>query len=604
MRKLGAAGSALAVISLSASLAVVTSSPAAADQEVRCESKARIFTVQPNGNLWLYEHANPAAGGYAWAGARHIGTDWAGGRTLAGQFGYVYSITASGDVRRFRWNGDGWDRGGAYDVIGRGWGRFATAEHRNKITVDSLGDFYSIDDQGRLSRSFVVGNELRSEVIAQGWGGYNLIAASGPGTIYARANSYLDRFRYHRDSNRLYEAVQSDTPGWPSYSKLAGAGGGIFFGVNWVHDDLNWQRDTSGNDDTHTYPPGNVAGSGWAKDIDTVVAPDTCTRVPERGPSTPSNGITSNAPSAIVESGGKLRIAHRQDNGTIRFLTEDAEGSWSSRAVGEGQYVMDISALPVNGGVQITAEHLDGARAFTVGDNGVVSPATELGGRANELPVVTQVGYSYFSAEGDLWYRYGEGPWRRKDTNIGNWGLTAITRADGVVVLVVNDRTTTEPVMFTDDHGRLSDAQPLNGPAGLDPALSLDADGTVRVTYTDVVEKTLVTRRIGGSGSQEWTTVAGPDPSYGNAAAAAAGPDGRVDIVRRASGGQVVVSTQLEPNGTAFGPWVPVGGGYSSAPAIVRSVATGQLVITFRDSANASHVYKRTASGYVGGKVG
>jgi hypothetical protein len=300
---------------------------------------------------------------------------------------------------------------------------------------------------------------------------------------------------------------------------------------------------------------------------------------------------------------GKLRIAYRQDDGNIRFMTEDSAGSWSSRVVGQDKWSMDVSAMSTSDGVRIAAEHLDGARTFTVRADGTVTPSAELGGMANDLPVVTQNGSAYFSADGDLWYRSGDGPWRRKKANIGS-GLTGITRADGVVVLVANDRTTTKPVMFTDDHGVIGDQQDLNGVEGLNPGLSLDADGTVRVTFTNIVDEVLVTRRTGGTGSQDWVSVPGPDVSYSNAAAAATGPDGRVDIVRRGSNGQTLVSTQVEPNSTAFGPWVPVGDIYMQAPSIVRSVATNQLVITFRDSANLPHVYKKTDSGYVGGKVG
>lgn len=233
--------------------------------------------------------------------------------------------------------------------------------------------------------------------------------------------------------------------------------------------------------------------------------------------------------------------------------------------------------------------------------DGRVSESKEWNGAANELPVFLGR-KAYFAADGDLWHFVpGEGKWRREHgVNIGNWGLTGITRPDGVVVLVTTDRTTTKPVMITDDNGEISDAQDLGGPAGLDPNLSLDADGTVRVTWTDVVNKVLVTKRL--DGVSEWTAVPGADMSYGNSAKAAVGADGRVDIVRRAASGQTVVSTQLEPNGAAFGPWQPVGEANMSAPDIVRTQA-GQLVITFRDSASASHVYKRTSTGYVGGKI-
>ncbi|WP_285752796.1 tachylectin-related carbohydrate-binding protein [Lentzea sp. NBRC 105346] len=605
MRTLGVAGSMLAVITLSTSL-TSPAAQAADEQPLKCTAPAQVFTVQPNGDLWLFEHSKPDTGDFAWGNGRRIGTDWAHGRTLVGWAGFVYSITGTGDFRRFWWKDGQWQGGGTYSVIGRGWGIYATdTAYAKRITVDQRNHVYSINQSGELVWSSQPdGSQLKSVVIAKDWGKYTSIVASGEGVIYARdAQGEVWRYRFHADSGRFYEARTPVTGngGWNNYKGLSGAGGGVIYGVNSATGDLEWRRDASVNNDADVsnWKQTRVIGHGWGNDVDTVVVPDTCRREPDHGPSRPVVSAETGTPSALVNADGKLKIAYSTSDKGLRVLTEDSENSWSSKVVGDF-HMLDVTAQPgPQGALNVAAEYYDGVKTFTVGADGQMSAPVELGGYSTAMPVVTVNGNAYFmDGQGALWYRYAGKPWQRKLGYDTYGGLRGITRPDGVVVLVAVKKDTLDTVVITDDHGQISGGQVIEGYA-LEPALSLDSDGTVRVTVKDVVERNVKTRRLGAS---SWTVLPDVEPAYYGQVSGAV-QDGKVDLVMRGNAGKIVVSSQTQVNGSEFGPWVEVGNGDASTPSIVRN-QNGQLVLTYRDSSNNVFVYKKTPEGYVGGKIG
>lgn len=128
--------------------------PVRAECLAECARAVSAYVVRNDGQLRLYQHADPLRGGFSWvdgAGSQ-IGQGWLGARTVAGPDGVVYAAVDNGELRRLRWNGTDWDvtNGAQYQVIDTGWARYATAPYRNRITVDTRGDIYTVEPDGRL----------------------------------------------------------------------------------------------------------------------------------------------------------------------------------------------------------------------------------------------------------------------------------------------------------------------------------------------------------------------------------------------------------------------------------------------------------------------
>ena len=78
-------------------------------------------------------------------GRRQVDRDGFTGPTVASVNGTVYLITATGDLRKYAYNGTRWDGGGT--VVGTGWLAWH-ANRRNPLTADTKGRLYAVDATG------------------------------------------------------------------------------------------------------------------------------------------------------------------------------------------------------------------------------------------------------------------------------------------------------------------------------------------------------------------------------------------------------------------------------------------------------------------------
>ncbi|RAS68852.1 tachylectin [Lentzea atacamensis] len=136
-----------------------------------CVTDVPVFAARDNGELWLYPHQGTRSGKPTWGQARQVGSGW-NGRTMAGPSGQVYSVETGGALKRFAWNGTGWDNGTG-SLLAQGWERFATTA-RDLVTVDAVGDIYRVDADGTLRRFAHDGAKwtVDGQELAKGWDRY------------------------------------------------------------------------------------------------------------------------------------------------------------------------------------------------------------------------------------------------------------------------------------------------------------------------------------------------------------------------------------------------------------------------------------------------
>ncbi|WP_084628199.1 tachylectin-related carbohydrate-binding protein [Amycolatopsis nigrescens] len=262
------------------------------DLAIECAAAAPVFTTRGDGSMWLYQHTDPRNGSFSWINdnGQAIGSGWLGTRAVAAPGGVVYQANSNGELRRFRWNGTTWDLNTGptpyYQVIDGGWGRYATAEYRNRITVDTTGHIYTIEPDGNLHRRTydpATGN-WNHRVLKDGWAKYDLIVAAGDGVLYARTpNGELFRFVYNATSGEWTQWAKPSGTGWNTFKTIMSVGGDVLYGS---HPDENggllWYRHLPASD---TWAPtgrnqGKLIGTGWYDLYDMTAAPDTCRLTP------------------------------------------------------------------------------------------------------------------------------------------------------------------------------------------------------------------------------------------------------------------------------------------------------------------------------------
>ncbi|TWP49015.1 hypothetical protein FKR81_25385 [Lentzea tibetensis] len=360
----------LAAVLTATTATALSAGAGTASADTRCTPTARIFTMQADGDLWLYEHAAPNTGEYSWAGAKHIGNGW-GGKTFAGTDGRVYNITTGGELRRLRYNGTGWDvfpNGRQYEAIGSGWQKFVEQGNRDKITVDADGSIYTLEDDllrwwqyDEGTRQWAPGS---GQTLDRGLYKYNAITASGSGGLQFResATGELHRYRYHRGLERfvVHHGFAENT--WSGTKRLLSAGGDIYYAVSLDTGQLLWNRFAeTGVKLGWEHATGRVIGSGWGTDVDVTAITTDCSVTGLWQPTNPVVQDQNAMPTAIVQpaSGGRRLVNVHSDN-EVTELYETSHG-WVHGNVG-GKYA-GISREVVNGDAE-----LFGATKFGTGD--------------------------------------------------------------------------------------------------------------------------------------------------------------------------------------------------------------------------------------------
>ncbi|WP_166659499.1 tachylectin-related carbohydrate-binding protein [Labedaea rhizosphaerae] len=277
-----------------------------------------------NGNMLRYQHLDPDTGAANWsANPPTIGFAWQPGKPVAAPDGVIFAPWTGGELRRYRWNGAGWDtfpNGTQHEVIDTGgWDRYLTADYRNRITVDTDGFIYTIEPDGALHwRSFDAATHTWTHrVIASGWNQYNLIIAAGRGVLFARnAAGNLYRYRYDAASQRWLTTAQPVGLGWQAFDRILSAGADVLYTIKPDGTMYWWRWDENAQGWTASH--GAQIGAGWI-DSATTAAPDTCQVNGVVNPVRPTVPAVDNPPVTLQYS----------TNGDIHYSYVDSE----SRAV-------------------------------------------------------------------------------------------------------------------------------------------------------------------------------------------------------------------------------------------------------------------------------
>ncbi|MFE5501274.1 tachylectin-related carbohydrate-binding protein [Amycolatopsis japonica] len=298
---------AVAAVVMSGSLLYVPVAVAEPLGALECAPSPQQFVTKGDGVLELDRDQEPESGGGMWAGRRQIGTGWTG-NTRVGPAGWVYSFTPEGEVRRFRWLNGEWVNGGAYEVIGTGWNDWGSPAYRNRMTIDSLGDFYGLAEDGSLRM-------YRYDSTARTWADrvllgpdlrrarFDLITASGPGVIYAReTDGDLFRFQYDAVSRRLTASDRIGV-GWQSATDITSPGGDLLYMSESSNGALRWYRYLG--DEKWTPDSGHNVGGGITGDQQLEFQPDGCWLTPDGRPARPTVTPSPNAAASLLYTSAK-----------------------------------------------------------------------------------------------------------------------------------------------------------------------------------------------------------------------------------------------------------------------------------------------------------
>ncbi|MET9626474.1 tachylectin-related carbohydrate-binding protein [Lentzea sp. NPDC006480] len=267
----------------------------------------QIWSVRQNGDLHRYVHNGAKDGGLSWSGGGQVGNGWLG-RLVAGDGNVVWDIHkkidandphADGVLKRWVWNPTGtdtgfWSGGGA---VGSGWERYFTPEYKNRVTVDSAGRIFIIDDQGKLKyyvwdaahNTWVNG---AGEVVESGWERFDSITAAGDGVLYARKpNGDMFRFEYDVTAKTWLQKEKPVGAGWQMFSEIFSPGGDVLYGRGalgqgpWGEGTVPVLRWYAHQDNTDTWAPGaqdntgKSVGTGWDTERNVSAQANACTLV-------------------------------------------------------------------------------------------------------------------------------------------------------------------------------------------------------------------------------------------------------------------------------------------------------------------------------------
>ncbi|MEV6376667.1 tachylectin-related carbohydrate-binding protein [Micromonospora musae] len=576
-------GAALAITTAGLVVPFSQTSAEAADA-FTCNGPASVFNNNTNGYLYRRDLNNPVTASYSWGAAKDIGkSGWTFGRILGGPGGRVYGIN-SARMFRYRWTGTGWEsvNGSTSWQISTSFTGYATSAFRDKITVDEAGDFYLVDNTGRLrwyrfdepSRKWVISGK----VLDTGWDKYNLVVATSPGVLYARltADGTLHRYRFDTATERwLIRDKLVGSSGFSSFTKgLFSVGSDTLFGIKADGALVQYRY----REDTNTWPVAmDQFGSGWAAFPNVFASTNTCRLtenfspvVPVTPPAQYSPVMVMQAPPAEGAALGKVELVYVDNIGRVMHGRQDPD------ALGGFTQWTALEAIESSTGrPALVADSAKRVNLFTHQTNGDIRSLTQAeagsvawnswagqGGAMRSEPSVVQLSDSSMALfaldyDGALWVCPQDGaagdllPW----TKLGGTGLTG------------------NPVVNA-------------GPDGTATITAIDGTGTVMTATYRNRALTSSFASIGGIG-------------FTGTPAVVVMPGRRFLIFARHTDGTIKQQYQ-NPDGTWSGTWSPVGIGDITPdgnPAVFLDPNLGRILVVTRTTDN--HLYQswETAQG-------
>lgn len=606
---------ALALIAAISTMAVPTGhGRAKAVDGLQCRSTVPVFTATSDGSLWQYSHDEPETGQPAWSNVRHIGNNWTS-RTFGGTDGHVFSITDAGELRRFRWLGDTWENGGAWKSLGTNWGLYSSPEYQKRLTVDSLGDFYTVDSAGDLvlRRYIESSDQWASVVLDNGWNQYDQIVAAGQGVLYARKpNGDLRRFRYHAASQRWLTRDVAVGQGWQMFKRVFSPGADLLYAIR-DNGDMLWYRyiESTGEWilDPSTGLGRKIGSGGWAQDRTQATSTDGCSLTNEPNPDHPVVTVNRSARAALAKTGnghlqysyvnGEGRLVHAEVNDVYNvnpngFATIPGYSDFTGTpSIGENQ----------NGLLRIYAQGTDSNALGVVQTalGGSWSGINQFAGRMLSAPQLVRTGdglltFVAMDKNGEVWFRPQKvvngpvHPWRKVPFS----STTTIDQLNPHLTALSSNANTIQLYALAAD-GDYRSATVSNGvvTSQWSTLQFTGGSGALAVVGRPDGPSQLFARRVGGlihqrsaASGAAWTPLLGelvPGVTAAGGPSALMAPDGRIQVAVRGTDGYVYRTGQTNPGSTSWLPWSEITQ-YAERSAVdpTLSLAADTWVVAFR----------------------
>ncbi|WP_410653135.1 tachylectin-related carbohydrate-binding protein [Amycolatopsis sp. cmx-4-54] len=595
-------------------VAAAAGTQVAAAETITCRANAGVFYTKPDTVLQLDRHNEPETGARSWTGNTTIGNTWAG-KTLAGPDGRMYLINDNGDVLRQRRLATGWENGGAGQIIATNWRGVTHPAQRNRITVDSLGDFYWSHD-GILAwlRYDETTKVWTDRLIDTGWATsrYDMIVGAGAGVFYARTpGGDLHRFHYDANSQRWLEyAKLIGAGGWQNFAQMASAGGDVLYTLDKNNGQIKWYRYLGDG----TWAPGPTVIGTIGADWQLSVTTDECKLVNTGVPTRPAVPLRTNAPSTVLEgAGGRLQHFYVDGFGRLihgRQRSDDVTVVEFTVVPGHQAYTGTPSAVRLaDDSLRVVALGQDSeSRTSTLATGTTTWPAVSgFGGWTPDAASLVQragLGAAFMiDGLGRLWVRPQDGgskqylPWRMLPSSGLAGDLTAVVQGDGIDLVA---RTTAGAyTKATYANGALSAWTAVTGSGGTGKLAGAPNPDNSLEAFVTRADGAVVTQREKADGfSGAWVPLTGLVAAGPPAVTVDSG--GIVHVAVRANDGYVYTTEQSAPGSTSYKAWRQLidsrtGAAYQSAtdPA-VTSVSGGGVVVTFRDIDGVTYAYSPT----------
>ncbi|MEV6908245.1 tachylectin-related carbohydrate-binding protein [Amycolatopsis sp. NPDC051071] len=592
-------------------MAATVGAQVASAETITCRANAGVFYTKPDTVLELDRHNEPETGANSWTGRATIGNTWFG-KTLAGPDGRMYLIADNGDVTRQRRLATGWENGGAGQVIATGWYGVTLASQRNRITVDSNGDFFWSHDGILAWLHYDEATKVWTDrLIDTGWttARYDLIVGAGAGVFYARTPAgALHRFQYDAASQRWIEyGTVVSTNGWQYNSQVAAAGGDIIYAIDKNNGQVKWHRYLGGG----AWTPGPKIIGTVGADWQLAVTTDDCKLNNNNQPTRPTVPTRPNAATNIIEgAAGRVQYFYTDDFGRLihgRQRTEDTGIVEYTTVPGYQQYVGTPSAArAADDTLRVAALGKDSDTRTSIQAPNSTSWASAAGaGGWTPGPAVSAQRKGIISlfatdAGGKLWVRDQDPgskqflPWRVLQASGLSSDVTAVAHADGIDLLVRTTLGAYTKSSYVD--GVLGPWITVPGTGWTNPAAAVANPDNNLQAFAVQPDGSVVTQRETADGfTGTWKVLPGVVASGTPAVAMDAG--GIVHVAVRANDGYVYQTEQQAPASGAYRTWERLadsrtGASYQTAtdPSMV-SRAAGGVVATFRDLDGISYIY-------------
>lgn len=605
---------------------VLPAQPAVAAEQISCRESASIYTAVTGGDLREYFHNTPESGTKEWSPERVIGRDWSQLTAFTGPGGRLYQIPNNGELRRFRHTGTEWERPGGnwYTTIGTGWEKWLDPAYRNRITVDSKGDFYTIDGSGNLtwSRYDEQAATWTKRVLATGWDKFDMLVAAGDGVIYARengrANGTLYRTQYHADSQRWVHYLTLVNDGWNMHRRVFSPGADVLYAVqNNTEGTLWWYR---WSDTTSTWSEARNLGWGWGEDWQIGAMTNACTLTglpqPERPAPRPVQNLSR---SELIESKngliqgfyvdayGTLKAVTQRDNSPIDFLVTEAIESPTQISTTPSA-VMTADGQPTVFALGTTTDTLEATRStnniswpklssYGGWTTGPAKAVTYTDGRKRLFAIDGQgklVTRGQHAVDGPV------SPWTQVGFDGFSGEVVALATGNDTELLMSDAAGNIVSTLYTNDTvTRIRSVTNSAGQIVGKPAAVLNADGKVQV-FARRADGKIHTLRDTASGLETaWTPLDGVTADGAPAAVVSAG---RIRVAVRSTDGFIYINSQANTGGPFTG-WTKLvdsrsGNAWPSdtEPSMV-ALSTGKVVVMYRSADEVTYAFESVPAG-------